>query len=309
MTTNLERVIAFLRQYPGSTDTDIREGTRIQPHQQVNQIANRLAASGVAQRIKESDGKYHNYLVAKGIVSATASLKTESKAAAPHGRSTGAWPTFPQRDQETLVLIECSGEKRRGGEPRIAGPRLHEEIDPDVARELLHRRRLIADEAQLDERLVKPAVRRYSGPFYDKAAAPIEHLVEQDVRVLVLSGAYGVILAREAIGWYNRKFRIADWSKGLLDRVMRAYVQRYRLTKAVAFLPVTSDYAKAARGVHWHVHGVGSALLVSPVVGGGAGAQRKSPLVCGEALAAWSQGELRPGWLGEHRTPLAVTEM
>jgi hypothetical protein len=307
VTTNTERVIAFLRQYPGSTDTDIREGTGIQPHQQVNQIANRLAASGSVRRIKESDGKYHNYLVATGTVSATTSLKTESKTAAPHGRPTEAWPAFPQLGQETLVLIECSGRKLRGGEPRITGSRLHEEIDPGVARELLHRRRLIADEAQLDERLVMPAVRRYSGSFYDKAAAAIEHLVEQDVRVLVLSGGYGVILAREAIGWYERKFQIADWSKGLLDRLMGSYVQRHRLTEVVAFLPVTSDYAKAARGVQWHAHGVGSALLVSPVVGGGA--MRKSPLVCGEALAAWSQGELRPGWLGEDRTPLTVDEM
>jgi hypothetical protein len=307
VTTNVERVIAFLRQYPGSTDTDIREGTRIQPHQQVNQIANRLGATGIVLRIKGSDGKYHNYLASTGTVSATTSLETRSKTATPYRRSTGAWPAFPQRDQETLVLIECSGKKRRGGEPRIAGSRLHEEIDPDVARELLHRRRSIADEAHLDERLVMPAVMRYSGPFYDKAAAAIEHLVEQDVRVLVLSGGYGVVLALEAIGWYDRKFRIADWSKGLLDRVMRAYVQRHRLTKAVAFLPITSDYAKAARGVQWHAHGVGSALLVSPVVRGGG--MRKSPLVCGEALAAWSQGELRPGWLGEYRTPLAVAEM
>jgi hypothetical protein len=109
VTTNVERVIAFMRQYPGSTDTDIREGTRIQPHQQVNQIANRLAATGIVMRIKESEGKYHNYLVATGTVSATTSLKTKSKAATPYRRSTGAWPAFPQRDRETLVLIECSG--------------------------------------------------------------------------------------------------------------------------------------------------------------------------------------------------------
>ena len=49
--TNRERVLALLRsELVGLTDSEIRERTGTQPHQQVNQICRSLARAGLIER-------------------------------------------------------------------------------------------------------------------------------------------------------------------------------------------------------------------------------------------------------------------
>ena len=49
--TNRERVLALLRTEPvGLTDSEIRERTGIQPHQEVNQVCRSLARAGLIKR-------------------------------------------------------------------------------------------------------------------------------------------------------------------------------------------------------------------------------------------------------------------
>jgi hypothetical protein len=48
--TNTERIVSALRDEPGLSDSELRRITRIEPHQQVNQICRRLASQGIVRR-------------------------------------------------------------------------------------------------------------------------------------------------------------------------------------------------------------------------------------------------------------------
>lgn len=59
--TNRERVLALIRSNPmGLTDSEVREGTGIQPHQQVNQICRTLEQAGCTKRVEGPKGRIIN---------------------------------------------------------------------------------------------------------------------------------------------------------------------------------------------------------------------------------------------------------
>lgn len=58
---NRERVLVLVRSEPGGlTDSEIRQRTGIEPHQQVNQICRRLAEAGLIQRRSGREGRLIN---------------------------------------------------------------------------------------------------------------------------------------------------------------------------------------------------------------------------------------------------------
>lgn len=58
--TNEDRVLDFIRRYPGRDDDEISTTLRILPRQQVNQICNRLLKRGLIRRAKGAQGKLVN---------------------------------------------------------------------------------------------------------------------------------------------------------------------------------------------------------------------------------------------------------
>ena len=58
--TNRERILALIRNRPGLTDTEIRQRTGIEPHQQVNQICRALASGELIERVTGPNGRIIN---------------------------------------------------------------------------------------------------------------------------------------------------------------------------------------------------------------------------------------------------------
>jgi hypothetical protein len=115
--------------------------------------------------------------------------------------------------------------------------------------------------------------------------------------VLVISGGYGVVVATESIGWYDRALHLGDWGQNLLERCIETYAKKHQLHSAVAFLARTGNYAKVV--CRWLFAGVDRAYLVSPNTVEQRISQRLVARGYGEALAAFLQGRLLAGWSSE----------
>lgn len=123
--TNEERVLALIRQHPGLSDAEIRERTGIRPHQQVNQITNRLARRGLTRRTRRADNRFGNYPVTAaattGMHHAPDSIpRPERQPSAARATTPARW-TLGVRNPSTLVVIPCSKWKSHGA-TAPAGP-------------------------------------------------------------------------------------------------------------------------------------------------------------------------------------------
>ena len=70
-------------------------------------------------------------------------------------------------------------------------------------------------DAALDERRLLPAWRRYAGALYRAAAPDLGQAVADGRHIVIVSGAYGLVLVGEPIGSYDRVFSRADWLRWL----------------------------------------------------------------------------------------------
>lgn len=186
-----------------------------------------------------------------------------------------------------LLVVTCSARKRSGGVP---GARQTWSADLERARAA---RRAKTD---VDESLLMPAWRRYSGYFYDHAGRALRTAAEQD-RLLIISGAYGLARGTEPIGMYDCHFvpTRAQWPTGLLEQVLADEAARIGATSIVAFCGAKTPYANLVRRVS-------QAVLVSCVSTGG-GAMVKVPATLGDAFAAFTHGTNLPADVIEERVP------
>jgi hypothetical protein len=140
-----------------------------------------------------------------------------------------------------------------------------------------------------------PALRRYTGSLYVAAADKLEAaLAERLPHLLILSGGYGIVHARDPIGWYERHFRPRDWPSGLLADVIAAYANQYRLSRARVFAAGTTPYARFLEKVPWNAIGLTDVILYSPERT--TGAQKKAPRSLGEAVVSIITGEFGDDW-------------
>jgi len=83
--SNTDLVMDFIQRNPGCTDSEIRVGTGVQPHQQVNQITRGLATSALIIRQVGADGMLHNY--PGGDAQLSQAIRSSSVGAEVPGRS------------------------------------------------------------------------------------------------------------------------------------------------------------------------------------------------------------------------------
>lgn len=182
---------------------------------------------------------------------------------------------------ETLLLIPCSKTKRTGGEP-----------DPwesaPWSSALLAARRQNRAIANVDERRLMPAWRRYDGGFYATAEDGLREAVNREAPLLILSGGYGLLHPKEPIGYYNKVMRLSDWPAGLLEALLIGEARRRNVSSVVAFAAGSSDYAKLVRRTSWEQAGV-DAFLVT-IEGAGKGASGKVPRRLGQAFTCFWRG-------------------
>jgi len=288
--TNRDRILKAIKRAPGSSDRELRERAGITPHQQVNQLTNRLAHQGLTRRVKDAEGIWRNYPVDDGMpASSPPPQPSPALRAEP-----AAWHLAPVDARSTLVAIPCSGRKRSGGASQ-EGPSILDQLPSDLADKLRADRRTNATAVNLDEARRLPAWRRYTGHLYEELSPEVTARWETDAHVLIISGGYGVVLAREPIGTYNAVFKVSRWRGGVVSACLAGYAAAHGLDTVIGFTSATTDYAKAVLRADWRTAGVRQAWLVTPVVRGG-GAMVRAPRALGQAINAAWRGELSSDW-------------
>lgn len=298
--TSTERILVALRQRGPLTDTQLREMTGVEPHQQVNQICRRLEAEGVLRRSVGSSGRIVNTLTgSEDVVSQapsrarpTPDLRLHSRSATHTARATSTAPVRPDR---SLLLIPCSGRKIPGGRTDLRGRSVLDLLPDNLAERLRHARAALQSQARVNESALRPAVERYAGTLYVEIGDVVQRAADGGSPVVIISGGYGLLVADEPIGFYDRTFSIADWPRGLLEECLVALSQLPGVDRVLAFCAQTTSYADLLRRVPWRRAGV-EALLVSPSMEGRRGAQVLVPRAAGQAFIAAIEGHLAAGW-------------
>ena len=98
----------------------------------------------------------------------------------------------------------------------MKGDTIFDLLPSSLADRLARARQKLRFAAAIDESLLLPAWQRYDGGFYRAAGASVGSAIAEGVTVLVISGGYGVVVAQEPIGMYERRLSLADWPPGLL---------------------------------------------------------------------------------------------
>lgn len=297
---NADRIVDALRRHGPLSDAHLVTITDVRPHQQVNQICRRLEAQGVLRRLRSPSGAIHNVLVGDSrpdeqpmVQPARPATRPTEPSARTQSGATGA--NLRAADSETLLILPCSGGKRRGGSRQLDGSTILDLLPGRLADRLITARRALHQVAEVDESHLLPARRRYSGTLYQAAGTSLEQTGSASVRLLIVSGGYGLVLGDEPIGHYNRMFHRSDWPAALLRDCLEAAVPALAVSRVVALCAQTTAYAHLVRATRWKQMGIKTALI-SPLVGGGEGAQVLVPRALGEAAGELLGNGLRPGW-------------
>ncbi len=204
----------------------------------------------------------------------------------------------------TLIVVPCSKGKARGGSD-ARSPGIADELPDELRVELLSARRRVAQPAKLDDSHLLPAWQRYTGECYQTEA--VAQAVALGAHALVISGGYGIVLATEPIGWYNRTLHLGDWDRRLLERCFEVYARQHGLRTAVAFLARTGSYAKVVR--RWAGGGVDHAYLVFPDTAERRISQKYVTKGYGEALAAYLSGTFADGWSSADGVRMGIEQL
>ena len=122
------------------------------------------------------------------------------------------------------------------------------------------------------------------------------------MHVIIISGGYGAVLAREPIGCYKARLNPSWWPNRLIERALIAYAQRHGIASVRAFVFATGPYVTILKRVR--DGGVNDALVLTPEAE--PGGMRRSPATQGEALLALRDGTLSPAWRSSYGLGLAV---
>jgi hypothetical protein len=287
--SNADRILEALRIFGPSTDAELRKASGVETHQQVNQICRRMESIGVLKRIRGADGHIVNVLDIEHR-RPHSSLPTLSPKAGWVPSVEAAGHATLRRADRCLLVIPCSGRKAPGGARGLVGPSVTDWLPGTLADRLLAARAALASRAELDESILLPAYRRYVGTLYATAANALESAHARGVPMVILSGGYGLLVAGEPIGVYNRRLTLNDWPSGLLEDCLLQVAQRLGVEGVLAFCARTTSYAALIGRIPWRNAGL-EAFMSSPVMGGRGGAQVLVPRALGEALVAALDGQ------------------
>ena len=122
----------------------------------------------------------------------------------------------------------------------------------------------------------------------------------------LLSGGYGVLLAREPIGLYDAMLRTSWWPERVLESVLAGYARRHRLKCMCAFVSRTTSYRQVVERAEWKAAGVNDAVLLMPA----GGSQDSVSRAQGEAFAALLGGAtLDQSWRSSAGLPLMCRKL
>ena len=176
-----------------------------------------------------------------------------------------------------------------------------------LATELRNIRSGSAPQVHLDESLLLPAAKRYTGTLYQAADDALDVLTRAGAGFLIISGGYGVVRPAEAIGWYDQKFQSSIWPNGIVARCLAAYADAIGATAVIGLLSATTQYARSFRSVRWS-RAVEHVFHAWPQPA--AGAMVKAPRAQGEALKAISRNQrLHLGWTSSDGLAIQISTL
>ncbi|EMD24799.1 YaaA family protein [Amycolatopsis azurea] len=181
--------------------------------------------------------------------------------------------------REALTILGPSKAKIRGGD---AG-----ETGADWPEAMLRARADVLTKSKVDSGGMRPAWLRYNGNFYRNVGSALGEAAGHG-RLLLLSGGYGILRAGEPIPYYDRKLRLSDWPRGVLEDAVLGEARRIGATNVVTFVSASADYAKLVRRISWSSSEIEGVLVTIDFNGGGA--QVEVPRRLAQAFGAWWRG-------------------
>jgi hypothetical protein len=294
--THAQRIIALLSERSGLDDDEIASALSIGPRQTVNQICRQLAASGLLRRGRGPSGKLVNSIGEGGTAIMRVPPRTpRSTPVTRVAERRFDIPFIPADFARTLLIIPCSGKKRDCRDVGGAGPAIMRSLPDDLAAELHKARQRVKKKlVRFDERHLIPAWQRYDVALYAKGRGALADLMAAGMHVTIISGGYGVVLAREPIGRYDTRLKPSWWPNHLLERVLTAYAQRHGIASVRAFVSANGPYVTILKHVRWRDAGISDVLVLTPEAE--PGGMHRVPATQGQALVALRDGTLSPEW-------------
>lgn len=201
------------------------------------------------------------------------------------------------KEPPTLLILPCSKRKNPPKSPVVSlGSRTVLDVLQRTASQLQQGRRGCA--ASVDWSSAEfAALDYYDGHLYrvsylrEKLA---RELTSGNVGTLILSGAYGVVLAEERIHKYDRHMDAGYWLRLRLNEVIGEFVEQTASQRVYIFLAAKSPYVKIIERVNWGqlkaMRQVREAMFVTVNSDGLNGAQQIVPRLLGEAIVELLNG-------------------
>jgi len=169
---------------------------------------------------------------------------------------------------ETLYIIPCSRSKElgsfEGGDYSISKVLSNETANRlQILRE--KKRELLIREGNFKSAIQFPAYRGYTGSLYSNSKEAIQSTVLTGGHILIISGAYGLVMAQETICRYQSGFSREDWlidGRDVLSDAVLEYCQHHKV-QHVRIVVTEGPYENFAKAVEWNKGNFETVILFS----------------------------------------------
>lgn len=159
-------------------------------------------------------------------------------------------------NKKILILFPCSGEKQYFVAQETFD-KTQEKSVIDLIRNtkmyLLNGRKGMSSYIDVTSQLIV-ALDRYNGSLYKadnfKESVKTTYLMK-DVHILIMSGAYGILVPSERIHYYERPMNARYWKQNRLPDVIEEYIEKNKITHVYGFFSLTTDYMKIMKSINW----------------------------------------------------------
>ena len=160
-------------------------------------------------------------------------------------------------NKEILILFPCSGAKQRVAITKIFDEDNEKKVTDylDTTRAyLMAGRKGMSSYIDNDSQLMS-ALDRYSGNLYsiDSFRETVRASYSmKNVHILIMSGAYGILLLNERIHYYKQPINAQYWKLNRLPDVIEEYIEKNNISHVYGFFSFSTDYIKIMKGINWN---------------------------------------------------------
>lgn len=160
-------------------------------------------------------------------------------------------------NKEMLILFPCSGAKQRNAITEVFDEANEKKVIDylDTTREyLMAGRKGVSSYIDNDSPRMS-ALDRYSGSLYSvdnfRETVKAAYLMK-NVHILIMSGAYGILLPNERIHYYERPIKAQYWKQNRLPDVIGEYIKKNNISHVYGFFSFSTDYMKIMKSINWN---------------------------------------------------------